>query len=195
MSLIPCPSPGTLITQYLPLIYMFTYLLCGSIRNEFQEDADAEADEETDSVASFKDTHLKMVQDRKWKLSSGEVVEDILYREYKHSKQEVLAHSWILDLGNNETESLFSQPAWQEIRGHVLDLPQANSKIAELMSDFAVVSSVYYILSFITSTQVLTSAKHRWGRPPSCGGFYTGVPPCMARLTIVSWIMMSSGSV
>lgn len=84
-----------------------------------------------------------MAQDRKWKLSSGEVVEDILYKKYRHSKQEALAHSWILDLGNKDMESLFSKPAWQEIRSHVPALPPADPSMAKLMSEFAVVSSVH----------------------------------------------------
>lgn len=105
-----------------------------------------------------------MAQDRKWKLSSGEVVEDILYKTYKHSKQEVLAHSWILDLGNNDAESLFSKLGWQEIRSHVPALPPADSSMAKLMSEFAVVSSAYYVLSSVTLTQVLT---YRWRQLPS----------------------------
>lgn len=100
-----------------------------------------------------------MVQDHKWKLSSGEVVEDILYKKYRHSKQESLAHSWILDLGNNDVKSSFSKPGWQEIRRLVPALPPADPSMAKLMSEFAVVSSAYYVLSSITSTQALTSVN------------------------------------
>lgn len=100
-----------------------------------------------------------MVQDRKWKLSSGEVVEDILYKKHRHSKQESLAHSWILDLGNNEVESSFSVPGWQEIRRLVPALPPADPSMAKLMSEFAVVSSAYHVPPSITSTQALTSVN------------------------------------
>lgn len=149
--------------QILPPNMQLIYLLKGMVNSEPQEDED----EDDNLVASFKDTYLKMAQDRKWKLSSGEVVEDILYRKYKHSKQEALAHSWILDLGNHEMESLFSKPAWQEIRSHIPALPPADPSVAKLMSEFAVVSSVYCVLSSITSMQALTSAKHRRKRPPN----------------------------
>lgn len=130
-------------------------LIINNASSEYQEDED----EDDDLVASFKDTYLKMVQDHKWKLSSGEVVEDILYKKYKHSKQESLAHSWILDLGNNDVESSFSKPGWQEIRRLVPALPPADPEMAKLMSEFAVVSSAYYVLSSITSTQALTSVN------------------------------------
>lgn len=124
-------------------------LIINNTSSEYQEDED----EDDNLVASFKDTYLKMVQDHKWKLSSGEVVEDILYKKYRHSKQESLAHSWILDLGNNDVKSSFSEPGWQEIRRLVPALPPADPSMAKLMSEFAVVSSAYYVLSSITSTQ------------------------------------------
>ncbi|KAL0639095.1 hypothetical protein Q9L58_001778 [Maublancomyces gigas] len=123
----------------------------GNIGSELQEDED----EDDNLVATFKDTYLKMAQDRKWKLSSGEVVEDILYKKYRHSKQEALAHSWILDLGNKDMESLFSKPAWQEIRSHVPALPPADPSMAKLMSEFAVTETTIKLRKLLHQTAAL----------------------------------------
>ncbi|RUP49019.1 hypothetical protein BC936DRAFT_143464 [Jimgerdemannia flammicorona] len=63
----------------------------------------------------FMETYRQMSNGKKWKMSSGTIVENILFENCKSDKDELLAHSWIIDLDNTETEAMFDAKDWQEI--------------------------------------------------------------------------------
>lgn len=81
-----------------------------------------------------------MSDDKKWKLSSGTIVEDILFDICKYDKDELLAHSWVIDLDNKETEAMFNANDWQEITDAIRPPPKVCEMFVKYLANFAEVS-------------------------------------------------------
>lgn len=84
--------------------------------------------------------YMEMDHACKWTLPSGTVVEDIIFSKYKDVDIESLAHSWVIDLDDDEMASLFSPADWKEISSQTLSLPQLDVLTAKSVSRFAKVS-------------------------------------------------------
>ncbi|KAF0467321.1 hypothetical protein F8M41_026038 [Gigaspora margarita] len=63
----------------------------------------------------FNEFYTEMDKSKKWTLSSGTCVEDILFRKGNSLSAESLIHSWIIDLSDLETKRLFTDEDWREI--------------------------------------------------------------------------------
>ncbi|RUS27714.1 hypothetical protein BC938DRAFT_482838 [Jimgerdemannia flammicorona] len=75
----------------------------------------------------FAESHARMSQSLKWTLSSGTCVEDVLFRKGNRLPVESPLHSWIIDLGDWETEKLFTAEDWNEIKGMVCNQPDVDN--------------------------------------------------------------------
>ncbi|RUS27374.1 hypothetical protein BC938DRAFT_483338 [Jimgerdemannia flammicorona] len=83
----------------------------------------------------FMETYRQMSNGKKWKLSSGTIVENILFENCKSDKDELLAHSWIIDLDNTETEAMFDAKDWQEITDAMRPPPKVDKMFVTTTSE------------------------------------------------------------
>lgn len=67
------------------------------------------------SWKQYKNAYSQMDQSQKWKLNSGRFVEDVIYNHALKLKKEHSLHSFIIDTGDEYTQSLFTDQEWQEI--------------------------------------------------------------------------------
>lgn len=105
------------------------------------EPEEEKADKPKEDVLDvFAETYLQMSDDKKWKLSSGTIVEDILFDICKYDKDELLAHSWVIDLDNKETEAMFNANDWQEITDAIRPPPKVCEMFVKYLANFAEVS-------------------------------------------------------
>ncbi len=81
-----------------------------------------------------------MKQDQKWILSSGTCVENVIFEYCKNLSAESLMHSWIIDLDDQEVESLFTVEEWKEIHCEIRKLPEVDETFVKSMMRFANVS-------------------------------------------------------
>lgn len=77
-----------------------------------------------------------MDKSKKWTLSSGTCVEDILFRKGNSLSAESLIHSWIIDLSDLETKRLFTDEDWREISKTVHKQPTIDKNVAKALSRF-----------------------------------------------------------
>ncbi|KAI7901387.1 uncharacterized protein BX663DRAFT_487548 [Cokeromyces recurvatus] len=63
----------------------------------------------------FDNCFKKMKEDKKWKLRSEKVVEDILYSYGSDLERENAIHSFIFDISDSKVKSLFTDDEWAEI--------------------------------------------------------------------------------
>ncbi|RIB09808.1 hypothetical protein C2G38_240010 [Gigaspora rosea] len=57
----------------------------------------------------------KITEERKWHLSSGRKVEDVLYAYTLKLEYEQPAHSFIIDTSDDNIKNLFTKKEWEEI--------------------------------------------------------------------------------
>ncbi|RUP44941.1 hypothetical protein BC936DRAFT_148828 [Jimgerdemannia flammicorona] len=100
----------------------------------------------------FTKTYAEMDNTHKWTLLSGTVVEDVIFIKYKDVNTESLAHSWIIDLDDDEMASLFSRTDWQEISNRTLALPQLETLMVKSMSRFAGVTTTTELRNVLEKT-------------------------------------------
>ncbi|CAG8760126.1 4517_t:CDS:2, partial [Gigaspora margarita] len=79
----------------------------------------------------FNEFYTEMDKSKKWTLSSGTCVEDILFRRGNSLSTESLIHSWIIDLNDLETKRLFTDEDWREISKTVHKQPTIDKNIHE----------------------------------------------------------------
>ncbi|RUS27560.1 hypothetical protein BC938DRAFT_483067 [Jimgerdemannia flammicorona] len=80
----------------------------------------------------FAESHARM----KWVLSSGTCVEDVLIREGSRLPVESMLHSWTIDLGDVETEKLFTTEEWREIKRAVCIQPKVDEYVVRSLARF-----------------------------------------------------------
>ncbi|PKY60380.1 hypothetical protein RhiirA4_412697 [Rhizophagus irregularis] len=78
-----------------------------------------------------------MNKTRKWILSSGTCVEDVIFKHCNKLSAESLLHSWIIDLDDIEAEALFTVEEWKEIRREIRKLPEIDETFIDSMMRFA----------------------------------------------------------
>ncbi|RUS27503.1 hypothetical protein BC938DRAFT_483149 [Jimgerdemannia flammicorona] len=125
--------------------------------NENEEDdvgesSTSEGDDSFKANTSFVKTYKDMDPTRKWVLSSGMIVEDVIFRKYKNMSMESLTHSWVIDLDNHEVTSLFSPADWKEISSQTLSLPQLDILMAKSVSRFARVMTTSGLREILETT-------------------------------------------
>ncbi|CAG8610734.1 6670_t:CDS:2 [Funneliformis mosseae] len=81
----------------------------------------------------FVDSYNAMSQSKKWILSSGICVEDVLFNKGKQLSVESSIHSWIIDLSYWEIKQLFTDDDWCEITEEVRELYE---RVAKTLSRF-----------------------------------------------------------
>jgi hypothetical protein len=91
-------------------------------------------------LEDFRESYKKMNVAHKWVLSSGRCVEDTLFEHCKRLQVESLLHSWVIDLDDQEADSLFTTVEWNEIQRAVKELPEADRTFADSMMRFSDVS-------------------------------------------------------
>ncbi|RGB25445.1 hypothetical protein C1646_459379 [Rhizophagus diaphanus] len=91
----------------------------------------------------------------KWVLSSKKCVEDILFEHCERLPVESLLHSWVIDLDDQETESLFTTEEWNEIKRAVKKLPEVDSSFAGSMMRFADVKTTSDLRRVLKTTSYL----------------------------------------
>lgn len=64
----------------------------------------------------FVESYTRMNESKKWLLSSGTCVENVLFHGGKALSSESLIHSWTIDLSDWETKELFSEEDWCKIK-------------------------------------------------------------------------------
>ncbi|RUP43833.1 hypothetical protein BC936DRAFT_136677, partial [Jimgerdemannia flammicorona] len=84
----------------------------------------------------FAKSYAKMSQSLKWVLSSGTCVEDVLFRKGNRLPVESSFHSWIIDLGDWETEKLFTAEDWHEIKRAACIQPKVDEYLARSLARF-----------------------------------------------------------
>lgn len=84
----------------------------------------------------FNEFYTEMDKSKKWTLSSGTCVEDILFRKGNSLSAESLIHSWIIDLSDLETKRLFTDEDWREISKTVHKQPTIDKNVAKALSRF-----------------------------------------------------------
>ncbi|CAG8685041.1 14333_t:CDS:2, partial [Funneliformis caledonium] len=84
----------------------------------------------------FVDSYNAMSQSKKWILSSGICVEDVLFNKGKQLSVESSIHSWIIDLSDWEIKQLFTDDDWCEITEEVRGLPLVDERVAKTLSRF-----------------------------------------------------------
>ncbi|RUS27504.1 hypothetical protein BC938DRAFT_483149 [Jimgerdemannia flammicorona] len=116
------------------------------------ESSTSEGDDSFKANTSFVKTYKDMDPTRKWVLSSGMIVEDVIFRKYKNMSMESLTHSWVIDLDNHEVTSLFSPADWKEISSQTLSLPQLDILMAKSVSRFARVMTTSGLREILETT-------------------------------------------
>ncbi|CAG8606884.1 9285_t:CDS:2, partial [Diversispora eburnea] len=64
---------------------------------------------------SHEKSYQNIMEDRKWRLSSGRNVEDVLYVYASKLEYEQSAHSFIVDTSDDDIKNLFTEEEWEEI--------------------------------------------------------------------------------
>ncbi|CAG8747783.1 12231_t:CDS:2, partial [Acaulospora colombiana] len=101
-----------------------------------------------------------------WILASGKCVEDTLFEYCRRQPVESLLHSWIIDLDDQEANSLFTNEEWNEIQCAVKILPEVDHTFANSMmrfSDVKTASDLRRVLkttSFLNEDEPYDRVKH-----------------------------------
>lgn len=93
-----------------------------------------------------------MNESKKWVLSSGTCVEDVLFHGGKALSSESLIHSWTIDLSDWETKELFSEEDWCEIKKMVFKQPLVDENFARSLSRFRNVLTTTDLRKVLEST-------------------------------------------
>jgi hypothetical protein len=110
---------------------------------------DSSSDEESDESIpvphpsaldiEFRRTYDGFDGSRKWRLSSGRVVEDTLYNAYwdeQSSTVDSLVRDWTIDLDNKTMRDWFSAAEWAEISGSIPPPPPPKENLVRSFSRF-----------------------------------------------------------
>ncbi|RUP43615.1 hypothetical protein BC936DRAFT_136940 [Jimgerdemannia flammicorona] len=120
---------------------------------EQEDDIDQRADRNmTPSQWQCFSESYHMNKHKKWILTSGTCVEDVLFENCKQLQEESLLHSWIIDLDDNEVERMFSKEDWAEIARGMKRLPQVDEKFAKSIVRFAEVTTTTQLREILEMT-------------------------------------------
>ncbi|CAG8537561.1 9558_t:CDS:10 [Ambispora leptoticha] len=117
-------------------------------------------------LKDFQESYKKMNVAHKWVLASGKCVEDTLFEYCRRQPVESLLHSWIIDLDDRETDSLFTTEEWNEIQCAVKILPKVDRTFADSMMRFSNVKTasdlrlVLETTSFLNEDEPYDRVKH-----------------------------------
>ncbi|KAG9290229.1 hypothetical protein G9A89_022205 [Geosiphon pyriformis] len=85
---------------------------------------------------AFRQAYEKIPETSKLKLSSGKVVEEVLFNYIKNSDYEHHAHSYIINYDDQEIRELFSEEEWKELTKDQLGIPVVPLDIAKEVSKY-----------------------------------------------------------
>jgi hypothetical protein len=141
-----------------------------------------ETDEETDGTTPtpnlddvFRTSYSKFQDELKWKLPSGDTVEDILYKAYDQKSRASVRNSirnWVVDLGNKEMQALFSTTDWEAIKAEVPPLPSVDAQFAQSLVRFSKVYTLSTVCIKFLVAQILIQSITRSRRPLLCDKFW-----------------------
>ncbi|CAG8788149.1 16653_t:CDS:2, partial [Dentiscutata erythropus] len=100
----------------------------------------------------FSETYDKMKETEKWILSTGTCVEDAIYDYCINLNEEILLHSWVIDLEDTDAEKLFTEPEWTEIKNSIQVLPKVDEDFAKYLQRFSNIKSSEELRNFLETT-------------------------------------------
>jgi hypothetical protein len=90
---------------------------------------------------AFRASYADFKNDLKWQLPGGSTVEDILYQAYwnKNLRPSVRCsiRNWVVDLGSEKMQALFSESEWAAIKAEAPPMPAADDKFARSLLRFS----------------------------------------------------------
>lgn len=86
--------------------------------------------------ALFTKTYRDMSDDRKWRLPSGNYVEDVLHSKFSDHQGELPVHSWIVDTCDPDVQKCFDEEDWEAICDKVPQLSQPDKLLVDSMKRF-----------------------------------------------------------
>lgn len=137
-----------------------------------------------------------MNNDFKWRIPSGEFLEDILYECFKDEQVESAVHSWIVDTCDPRVESCFSSDDWKAICDEIPPLAESDPLLVQSMRRFMSVSEVYNIFLLFTRKSLILPKECSCKPRPSFGTLYTK-PHFLAKTNHLTWrnIKVQAGSI
>jgi hypothetical protein len=121
---------------------------CDDEQEEYDNYMDEPMGQSGQQVGAFAKSFLCLTKE-KWVLTSGTVVEDVMYRAVQNTggrQSDILAylHNWIINVDSQEMQALFKPEDWHEICAAVKVIPQTPDPVARALStQFASVCTVF----------------------------------------------------
>ncbi|RUS35524.1 hypothetical protein BC938DRAFT_480697 [Jimgerdemannia flammicorona] len=122
--------------------------------SDFVECMDDDEAESSPTQLEFSNCYKAMMPGKKWMLSSGTCVEDVVYTHCCSSKPDSALHSWIIDVDDIVTRDLFSATDWAEINRELKHLPRVAEKFATYLSKFETVTTTKQLRETLAATSV-----------------------------------------
>jgi hypothetical protein len=97
-------------------------------------------------LESFDKSFRSFDDSQKWKLSTGEYVEDILHKYFIAHEQEHSAHSWVIDIDDPVIKKIFAPGQLDEIYKHAPELPEKDEVLAEYLKRFISIRKIFHLL-------------------------------------------------
>ncbi|CAG8658670.1 11305_t:CDS:2, partial [Racocetra persica] len=135
-----------------PFLNMFEKNEKDKVESEYSEESDANNISEDENFSCnddykennypkidkkfFHKTHKSIPNSSKMKLSTGTIVEDVLFDFCKNMDYEHHHHSYIIDYDDKEVKALFTEIEWQELTVDRLGVPPIPTDIAKKLSTY-----------------------------------------------------------
>ncbi|KAF0399780.1 c2h2-type zinc finger transcription factor [Gigaspora margarita] len=84
----------------------------------------------------FREAHKSIPNSSKMRLSTGKIVEDVLFDFCRNMDYEHHAHSYIIDYDDTEVRALFTETEWKELTDDRLGVPSIPVDIAKELSTY-----------------------------------------------------------
>ncbi|POG75804.1 hypothetical protein GLOIN_2v1838532 [Rhizophagus irregularis DAOM 181602=DAOM 197198] len=109
------------------------------VEDENQVDTSEESEEDRPKInkTAFHEAHKSIPDSSKMRLSTGKIVEDVLFDFCRNMDYEHHAHSYIIDCDDAEIKSLYTETEWKELIKDRLGLPINPAHIAKELSKYA----------------------------------------------------------
>lgn len=93
--------------------------------------------------ATFAETFSSMNEGRKWVLTSGRAVEDVIFKACQAMDADTftksLARSFVIDSSDTTMENWFEKDEWEEVQRGIMPLPEPDVVLVESMRRFFLV--------------------------------------------------------
>ncbi|CAG8465723.1 2740_t:CDS:2 [Paraglomus occultum] len=100
------------------------------------DESTSEDDDDLDCNVAFRKTHDAIADTVKLKLSTGKIVEDVLFKFCKNKDYEHHTHSYIVDFDDEDVKALFTDEEWNELTKDRIEVPSFPRDIAEELAKY-----------------------------------------------------------